>query len=86
MAAPIAAAFLAMWSFRPRAFPVIDARQLRPYLRGEPQFTKLRLLDTQLVMVERADAVIEHKARWLSAAMVALVGSVALLGVGTLLS
>lgn len=86
VAMAILASFLAMWSLRPRAFPLLEVRQLRSYLRGEPQFTKLRLLDTELVMVERAAAIIERKARWLSAALVALVGSILLLGAGTLVS
>jgi hypothetical protein len=86
VAAAVVAAFAAMWSFRPRGFPVLDARRLRPYLRGEPEFTKLRLLDTELVMIEQAEALIARKARWLSAALASLVVSVMLLGVGTLVS
>jgi hypothetical protein len=55
-------------------------------LTQEPSVTALTLLDTEIAMVEKSSALISEKARWLYAALVCLVASVALLVSGTLLS
>jgi hypothetical protein len=83
--AAVIAAVLAMLAFRPRKDLILNPMQLREsYLRAEVGFTKLRLLDTEIVMAERASKLIETKARWLQASLITLVASVALLGAGRL--
>lgn len=84
--AAVVAAVLAMLAFRPRKDPILDPRRLRAYLRAEADFTKLRLLDTEIEMALRASNLIETKARWLHASLVTLVIAVALLAAGTLAS
>lgn len=84
--AAVVAAVLAMLAFRPRKDPIFDPLRLRAYLRAEAEFTKLRLLDTEIEMALRASNLIETKARWLQASLVLLVISVALLAAGTLVS
>ena len=69
------AAILAAATFFPRKLPVLDVGHLRSYLRAEAEFTKLRLHDAQLTMVQAASAEILLKARLLKL-------SVAFLGVG----
>ncbi len=69
------AAILAAATFFPRKLPTLDVGHLRSYLRAEPEFTKLRLHDAQLTMVQSGSAEIRIKARLLKA-------SVALLGIG----
>lgn len=45
----VASALAAVWAFFPRLYPVLDLRNLRErYLRAEPAFTKLALMDTSL--------------------------------------
>ena len=84
--AAVVAAVLAMLAFRPRKDPILDPLRLRAYLRAEAEFTKLRLLDTEIEMAVRASNIIQEKARWLQASLLALVVSVALLAAGTLRS
>lgn len=82
----VLAAVLAVLSLRPRGHPVIEVRQLRSYLSAEQGFTKLRLFDTQAYMVVQGAKVNRLKAALLTASLVALVVSVGLLGIGTLVS
>lgn len=85
--AAILAAILAMLAFVPRTHPLFDLRKLRNrYLSAENEFTRLRLLDTSIDMYEQANVVLRRKARFLSAAMAALVVAVVLLGLGTMVS
>ncbi|MDQ3569251.1 MAG: hypothetical protein M3450_05485 [Actinomycetota bacterium] len=85
--AAILAALLALLAFFPRAYPLFDLRKLRNrYLSAETEFTRLRLLDTSIDMYERANVVLRRKARFLLAAMAALVAAVVLLGAGTLVA
>lgn len=45
----VAVGLLALWAFLPRKYPVLDTRRLRDrYLRADPGFTKLHLVDTQI--------------------------------------
>ncbi|MPZ93131.1 MAG: hypothetical protein GEU68_16210 [Actinobacteria bacterium] len=78
--AAVGAALLSLWAFLPRKYPVLDTRKLRDrYLRADPGFTKLHLLDTQIRMEEEASALLARKASRLKLA-------VGLLAVGVLLS
>jgi hypothetical protein len=61
--AAVGAALLSLWAFLPRKYPVLDTRKLRDrYLRADPGFTKLHLLDTQIRMEEEASALLDRKA------------------------
>jgi hypothetical protein len=78
--AAVGAALLSLWAFLPRKYPVLDTRKLRDrYLRADPGFTKLHLLDTQMRMEEEASALLDRNASRLKLA-------VGLLAVGVLLS
>lgn len=67
------AALMALWSFFPRKFPVLDLRPLRDkYLRVDDKFTSLHLLDAHIVMADRAARLIERKARHLKLAVLGL--------------
>lgn len=84
--AAVLAALLALWSFLPRRYPVLDTRKLRDrYLRADPEFTKLHLLDTQIRMEERASSLLGRKAFRLKLAAVCLAGAVLLIAAGILL-
>jgi hypothetical protein len=79
----IVSGFLALWTFWPRRYWSTDLRPLRDrYLAAEPEFTTLRLLDTQIDMVERTAEILRSKAIRLKAAMIALAIAVLLTGIG----
>ncbi len=79
------AALVAMWSFLPRRFPVLDLRGFRErYLRANLEFAKLHLLDTMIRMEEQASIVLERKARRLRLAIGLLAIAVVLSSGGTL--
>lgn len=60
--AAVGAALLSLWAFLPRKYPVLDTRLLRDrYLRADPGFTKLHLLDTQIRMEEEASTLLDRK-------------------------
>jgi hypothetical protein len=83
----VVAAVLAVLCFWPRDQPVFQLRRLRDtLLTQEPAATALTLLDTEIAMAEEASRLIAQKARWLNAALLALVGAVAFLVSGTLVS
>jgi len=66
-------------SFWPRKCWTTDLRALRDgYLAMEPAFTMLKLLDTQILMVERGRKTLDRKGGLLKIAML-------MLGVGSLL-
>lgn len=78
------AAALALWSFWPRQFPVLEPSPLRRYLRAEEAFTQLTVLDTLEDLVNEGSAVLEGKGRRLRWALIALVVAAALFAVGIL--
>jgi hypothetical protein len=54
---------MSLWAFLPRKCPVLDTRRLRDrYLRADPGFTRLHLLDTQIRMEQGASALLDRKA------------------------
>lgn len=79
----IACGFSALWTFWPRRYWSTDLRPFRDkYLSAEPEFTTVRLLDTQIDMIERMGRILQSKAVRLKLSMVALAGAVLFVGVG----
>lgn len=75
--------FLSLWTFWPRRYWSTDLRPFRnKYLAAEPEFTRLRLLDTQVDMAERMAGILQDKAMRLKLAMVALAVAVLLTAIG----
>jgi hypothetical protein len=66
-------------SFWPRRFWHTDLQELRDsYLAAQPEFTRLRLLDTQILFAERVQRTLVRKAALLKAAMIAMATSILL--------
>lgn len=80
----VLSAALAVWSFAPRRYDVLD--NVRQYMAASPTQTRLVLIDTLLVMNLRADQAMGVKARRLQLALIALVSAVAMLGIGVISS
>ena len=79
----IVSGFLALWTFWPRRYWSTNLRPFRDkYLVAEPAFTAIRLLDTQIDMIERMGSILKSKAVRLKASMVALASAVLLVGIG----
>jgi hypothetical protein len=79
----VVSGFLSLWAFWPRRYWSTNLRPLRDrYLAAEPEFTSLRLLDTQIDMAEHTAEVLRSKAVRLKAAMIALAIAVLLTGIG----
>ena len=83
----VIAALMALLSFWPREFEVLEVRRIRAEVLGRTAFKPLRvaILDTRIGIVSTYSAVIESKARRLKASMAFLVSAVVLLGVDFLL-
>ena len=82
-----ASGLLSMWAFLPRNYPVVDTRKLRDrYLRADPSFTKLHLLDTQIKMEQDASKLLHVKALRLKFAVSLLALAVLLVAAGMLVS
>jgi hypothetical protein len=85
--AAVGAALLSLWAFLPRKYPVLDTRKLRDrYLRADPGFTRLHLLDTQIKMEQEASELLDRKAFRLKLAVSLLALAVLLIAAGMLLS
>ena len=75
--------FLSLWTFWPRRYWSTDLRPFRDkYLAAEPEFARLRLLDTQIDMAERMGSILRSKATRLKLAMITLAVAVLLTGIG----
>jgi hypothetical protein len=60
-------------AFVPRSFPTLGLRRLREsYLTSADEFTRLRLLDTRIIMYERTKKRLDLKATLVTAASVTL--------------
>ncbi len=70
--ASIVAASLALAAFWPRRLPTVQPGVLRDYIMAEDRITRLVLVDTYLVMLDEARALIGDKSRRLKLAMVFL--------------
>jgi hypothetical protein len=74
-----AAVLVATWAFFPRKFAQTAVRNLREkYLRAEPDFTKLKLLDSHLEIMRITGDLLERKTKRLKVA-VGLLGTAAIL-------
>lgn len=76
------AAALALWTFWPRRFPVLEPGPLRTYLRAERAYTQLTVYDTLEEFVNEGSALLQRKGRRLRGALTALVLASASFGVG----
>jgi hypothetical protein len=80
------AALVAVLAFTPRLFPTLALRQLRDsYLTRDEDFTRLRLLDTQIAMYQRTERLLTWKGRLVTLAAVVLGVAVLLIVVGSTL-
>ena len=81
--AAVVSGIASMLTFWPNTYWSTDLRRLREgYLAAEIEFSKLRLLDTQINLAEREVAILAAKAARLKAAMGALAIAVLLTAVG----
>jgi hypothetical protein len=72
-AAAVLSGFFCLSTFWPRRYWSTDLRPFRDkYLAAEPSFTRLRLLDTKIEMIERIGTIVRGKALRLKLAMSAL--------------
>lgn len=77
-------ALLALWTFWPRRFWTTELGHLRDlYLAADEPFTRLRLLDTQILMVEASSRDLNRKAWRLKLAMTVLAIAALLTATGT---
>ncbi|MFN2527036.1 MAG: hypothetical protein ABR505_12375 [Actinomycetota bacterium] len=82
-AAAVIAAGAAFSAFWPRDYPVTDVRGLRQhYLYAQEEFTKRRLMDTQIIMIEQARDLMNRKATRLKIATASLAVGVLLAAAG----
>ena len=65
-------AVLALSSFWPRRFPLLEPSVLRRYVRAEEEFTRLTVLDTLESVVNEASEVLAVKGRRLRWSLIAL--------------
>jgi hypothetical protein len=78
-AVAVTGALAALWAFWPRRYGAIELRALRErYLAAEPEFARLRLLDTQITTIEELAGTLYRKGRRLKLSM-SLVAAAALL-------
>lgn len=75
-------AIVAATAFFPRKLPVLDVGELRAYLRADVDFTRLRLHDTQLAMIQTGSSELEHKARLLRLSVLLLGAGAVILAAG----
>ena len=75
---------LAVAAFFPRRMPTLDVVNLREYMRADEEFTKLRLHDSQLEMVDDGAALLHRKALLLKLAVMSLGGGAVILAVGVI--
>jgi hypothetical protein len=81
-----AAALCAGAAFVPRTFPAPAPLRLRnSYLTAQEEFTRLRLLDTRIVVYQETESVLRKKAALLTAAAVLLGIGVILMVIGSML-
>lgn len=83
----IVGAAFAVRAFTPRPFPILEVRSLRDlYLRAAPEFTQLRLLDTEVRVIRQAGEQLRRKAKLLQIALVLLLAGVACIAAGVLIA
>jgi|SRR5680860_741334 len=80
-------AFECLVIFGPDRYPVWELRPLRDaFLRSEPGFTQLNIVDSQIAMVERHVQLLRRNGRRLRRALLGLGVAIGLLVAGTLVS
>ncbi len=85
LAVAVVAAILAAWAFLPRRYPVLEVGRLRQAnLTASEAETRLDLLDTQIVMVDEAAALVRQKGWRIRAAVGCLAVAAALVVAGIL--
>jgi undecaprenyl pyrophosphate phosphatase UppP len=85
-AVAVAGAVAALWAFWPRRYGAIEVRALRDrYVAAEPEFTRLRLLDTQIATIDELAKTLYRKARRLKLSMSLVVVAALLIVAGTVL-
>jgi hypothetical protein len=85
-ASAAAAALCAGAAFVPRTFPALAPLRLRnSYLTAQEEFTRLRLLDTRIVLYQETESVLRKKAALVTAAAVLLGIGVILMVIGSML-
>jgi hypothetical protein len=84
MVAAVLAALTCLFVLLPRRFPTWELKDLRRYLRADPEFTRLRTVDTGILMVQQLKSVVARKALALRTAVILLAAAVALTAGGTL--
>lgn len=83
--ASIVSAAFALSSFLVGDFPTLDLLRLRKkYISGDPGLTRLSLLDTHIVMLEKAHRLIHQKTRRIEVTISALFVAIALAAVALL--
>jgi hypothetical protein len=83
----VVAAVSAALAFFPRKYPVLEARSLRDKYLTEPESaTRLRLLDTQIEMINQTAVLAKQKGRRLRVAVICLAIAAFLVVLGTLIS
>jgi hypothetical protein len=85
LVAAVLAAVLAALAFLPRGYPVLEVRRLRDgYLTESETYTRLRLLDTEIAMVEQGRALVQTKGRRVWGSVICLALAAAFVVSGTL--
>jgi len=84
LAVAVVAAILAAWAFFPRRYPVLEVERRQSNLTAPEAETRLELLDTQIVMVEEAAALVKQKGWRVRAAVGSLAIAAALVVAGIL--
>lgn len=83
--AGVVSAAASLLTFMLRRYPAVDLVPLREnYLAAEPAFTRLRLLDTHMAILERGHGLIDRKVRRLTVAVGSLLVAIVLASMGVL--
>lgn len=81
--AGLVSAASSLLAFSPRDYPLVDLREFRTaYLTAAPEFTRLALLDTHLLMVEAASVLNDRKSRRLRTSIATLMAAMILAVIG----
>jgi len=81
--ASVLAGLASLWTFWPRRLGVLNLYMLRQkYISSDPRFTKLSLLDTQIIMLRSTASLLHPEVHTLRWAMALLAVAVILVGAG----
>lgn len=82
--AAVLATLAALWTLIPQQHPAWDTSRLRGYLRAEPSFTRLAMLDAEIAALARIKLGLERKRSLLRAAAALLALAVLITTVATI--